>query len=72
MAAPRKYKMDKHSLPKIPTLVRKRIVNATTLLVALDDPVITRAKAEDKAQKEASSSEALDQLATSQKKQRRE
>ena len=42
-------KMSKGMLPKIPTLLNKVRVDGTTLLVAHEDPVVARARKEDKA-----------------------
>ena len=52
-----KVKLNKDDLPKVPVLINKKKVHGMTMLVALDDDVIVRAKEDDKAAKETAKSE---------------
>ena len=47
-----KVKMTKNTLPQVPVLVNKKAVPGQTMLVAMDDQVISRAREEDKKAKE--------------------
>ena len=47
-----KSKMTKNTLPQVPVLVNKKAVPGQTMLVAMDDPVISRARDEDKKAKD--------------------
>ena len=47
-----KVKVRQQTLPQVPVLVNKKIVPGETMLVALDDPVISRVRGEDKKAKE--------------------
>ena len=47
-----KSKMTKSGLPQVPLLVNKKPVPGKTMLVAMDDPVISRAREEDKKAKD--------------------
>ena len=45
-------KIAKNTLPQVPVLVNKKAVPGQTMLVAMDDQVISRAREEDKKAKE--------------------
>ena len=49
---PHKTKMTKSTMPQVPVLVNKKAVPGQTMLVAMDDHVISRAREEDKKAKE--------------------
>ena len=47
-----KSKISKNTLPQVPVLVNKKAVPGQTMLVAMDDQVISRAREEDKKAKD--------------------
>ena len=48
-----KVKMNKTQMPQVPILVNKRVVPGNTMLVAHDDPVVAKAKEEERMSKKA-------------------
>ena len=55
---PHKTKMTKSTMPQVPVLVNKKAVHGQTMLVAMDDHVISRAREDDKKAKEESDKKA--------------
>ena len=56
-----KVKVKQHTLPQVPVLVNKKTVPGETMLVALDDLVISRARDEDKKAREAAEKKAKEE-----------